>query len=120
MKDKLSDMIQNAVGGCAKNWADIIADHLLAEGVIVPPCKVGDKVYRIWNVGKYGKAIAEFVVTKVSQIMENTWVIRYQKQTKSLYSTPTIYQCNFNDIGKTVFLTRKEAEKALERRENGT
>lgn len=77
------------------------------------PCKVGDKVYRIWSIGKHGKSIAEFVVTNVSQIMENIWVIRYQKQAKSLYSTPTIYQCNFNEIGKTVFLTQAEAEQKL-------
>ena len=25
-----------------------IADHLLANGVIVPPCKVGDKIYKVW------------------------------------------------------------------------
>jgi hypothetical protein len=96
-----------------------IADYLFNSGVIVPPCKVGDKVYRIWSVGKHGKSVAEFVVTNVSQIMENTWVIRYQKQAKSLYSTPTIYQCDFNDIGKTVFLTREEAEKALAERSEG-
>lgn len=42
MKNKLSDMIQNAVGGCAKYWADVIADKLLSEGVIVPN-KVTDK-----------------------------------------------------------------------------
>ena len=77
------------------------------------PCKVGDKVYRIWSVGKHGKSIAEFVVTNVSQIMENIWVIRYQKQAKSLYSTPTRYQCNLTDIGKTVFLTKAEAERKL-------
>lgn len=77
------------------------------------PCRVGDKVYRIWSVGKHGKSIAEFVVTNVSQIMENTWVIRYQKQAKSLYAIPTIYQCNFNDIGKTVFLDRASAEAKL-------
>lgn len=86
----------------------------IEQGKIVElPCAVGDKVYRIWSVGKYGKSIAEFVVTNVSQIMENTWVIRYQKQAKSLYSTPTIYQCNFNDIGKTVFLDRASAEAKL-------
>ena len=26
--------------------AKSIADYLLANGVIVPPCKVGDKIYR--------------------------------------------------------------------------
>jgi hypothetical protein len=30
---------------------EALADHLLAEGVIVPPCKVGDKVYRIVGDG---------------------------------------------------------------------
>ena len=36
MKNNLSNLIQNAVGGCAKYWADLIADKLLSEGVIVP------------------------------------------------------------------------------------
>lgn len=47
MRDRLIELIQNSVGGCARHWAEIIADHLLAEGVIVPPCKVGDTVYCI-------------------------------------------------------------------------
>jgi hypothetical protein len=37
MKDKLSDMIQNAVGGCAKYWADVIAEKLVASGVTILP-----------------------------------------------------------------------------------
>ena len=32
MRDRLIEMIQNAVGGCARNWAEVIADHLLASG----------------------------------------------------------------------------------------
>ena len=31
-RDKLSKMIQDSVGGCAKHWADIIADHLYNAG----------------------------------------------------------------------------------------
>lgn len=42
-RDRLIELIQNAVNGCARHWAEIIADYLLANGVIVPPCKVGDK-----------------------------------------------------------------------------
>ena len=42
MKNHLSNLIQNAVGGCAKYWADLIADKLIAEGVIIPE-KVTDK-----------------------------------------------------------------------------
>lgn len=33
MRDKLIELIQNAVGGCARHWAELIADHLIAHGV---------------------------------------------------------------------------------------
>lgn len=36
MRDKLIELIQNAVGGCARHWAELIADHLLSNGVSVP------------------------------------------------------------------------------------
>ena len=35
MKEKLVNIIQNSVGGCARNWAEIIADGLIANGVTV-------------------------------------------------------------------------------------
>ena len=48
MRDRLIELIQNAVNGCARHWAEIIADHLLANGVIVPirckDCTEWDKV----------------------------------------------------------------------------
>lgn len=42
MRDRLIELIQESVQGCARNWAEVIADHLLSNGVIVPTCKVGD------------------------------------------------------------------------------
>lgn len=44
MRDKLIDLIQNAVGGCARHWAELIADALIANGVTiadVPDTNVG-------------------------------------------------------------------------------
>lgn len=35
VKKKLVELIQNAVGGCARHWAEVIADHLIANGVTV-------------------------------------------------------------------------------------
>ena len=35
MKEKLVEIIQNSVGGCARNWAEIISDGLIANGVTV-------------------------------------------------------------------------------------
>ena len=63
-RDRLIELIQNSVDGCARHWAEIIADYLLANGVIVPvrckDCKywdenVFDPVFRL----KYGKCKCE-------------------------------------------------------------
>lgn len=35
IKEKLVELIQRAVGGCARHWASLIADHLIANGVTV-------------------------------------------------------------------------------------
>ena len=36
MREKLIELIQSAVGGCATYWASLIADHLIANGVTIP------------------------------------------------------------------------------------
>ena len=35
MKEKLVEIIQNSVGGCARHWAEVIADGLIANDVTV-------------------------------------------------------------------------------------
>ena len=35
VRKKLVEIIQNSVGGCARNWAEVIADGLIAHGVTV-------------------------------------------------------------------------------------
>ena len=115
MRDKLIELIQNAVGGCARHWAEIIADHLLAEGVIVLPCKAGDTVYHVYKHRDYGKIFESKVVSV--EYFENDdiylHVLHYNGYTEPIPSTKY--------LGKEVFLTREEAEKALaERSENGT
>ena len=96
--------------------AEYTADHLLANGVIVPPCKVGDLVYALWSVPtetKYVIYCAE--VKKISQYKRNCRLatvfdlepIEYRGRRRE-------YQ--IDDFGKTVFLTKEEAEKALAER----
>ena len=43
VREKLVEIIQNSVGGCARHWAEVIADGLIAHGVTVQECKLGDK-----------------------------------------------------------------------------
>lgn len=71
---------------------DQLADCLLAHGVIVPPCKVGDTVYQ----------------TDGCRIYENT--VR-----EIIYDTDGI-AFDETAIGTSVFLTRQEAEAALAER----
>ena len=116
MRDGLIEMIQNAVGGCARNWAEVIADHLLANGVIVPPCKVGDKAYHLTNTDtleEFGiSEIFEGKVCSISKEEETLWIFaRYDNGLNFWYTE--------KDIGKNLFLTKEEAEKALERSGNG-
>lgn len=89
-----------------KNVCEYLADHLLAEGVIVPPCKVGQTVHCI----RYDKARKPFVKPLV--VLSITM---YGK------GGITVFTSKEDTLGKTVFLTREEAEKALaERSGNGT
>ena len=35
VREKLVEIIQNSVGGCARHWAEVIADGLISHGVTV-------------------------------------------------------------------------------------
>ena len=114
MEDRLIELIQNAVGGCARNWAEVIAKHLLANGVIVPPCNVGDKVYKITR-NKVKECEVVFIgISADEKCSYFNFVENYADGTfmKS-------YSMVFDVIGKTIFLTREEAKRALKEREQG-
>lgn len=85
------------------------ADYLLENGVTVLPVKAGDTIYEIHERRKGGelvKIISERFVHGVEVCM-GCMIIRCG-------STISVFP---SDIGKTVFLTREEAEKALEESE---
>ena len=91
-----------------------VADYLLANGVIVPPCKVGDKVYRI-SRNKVKECEVVFIgISADEKCSYFNFVENYADGT--FYKS---YSMVFDVIGKTVFLTKEEAEKALKEREQG-
>ena len=85
------------------SFTEYLADYLLKQGVIVLPCKVGDKVYRSSDC----LGVVQFVIISFN-IYESEMFFTDDSEN-------IIY---LSDIGKTVFLTREEAEKALKEREN--
>lgn len=83
-----------------------ITDHLLANGVIVPPCKVGDTVWFELH-GQIESAVIYHCTYELSHrgcFLSGA----YAKDTRGLELS-----FNANSIGKAVFLTREEAERAL-------
>ena len=105
MRDRLIEVLRlpiptikgyNDVGTSRMNIVDAekYADHLLANGVIVPPCKVGDKIYQTDGIKIY-----ESTVTEITFCTH-----------KTIYVTENI--C-FDEtaIGSSIFLSREGAEK---------
>lgn len=73
--------------------AEEMADYLIANGVIVPPCKVGDTVYQVDAERVYPSV--------VKAVIYDTDGIAFDERA----------------IGKTVFTSPEEAEQALKERE---
>ena len=99
-------------------WIERLADHLLADGVIVPPVKVGQTVY----VNGFGVAEPHCVVSVQANIGISgfvRWRIEAWLKGEFLVSRDSGFDFWLEDeFGKTVFLTKEEAERALaERRE---
>lgn len=119
MRDDLIEKIHDFFGVDSMYFgvdAAALADHLLADGWIRPPCKVGDTIYLPWE-WKDTSGVAILTVERMS-ITEAGCSIR-----TDLWSDDEdywlAYNCGvfrFDDIGKTVFLTREQAERALEER----
>ena len=108
MRDRLIEMIQKAVGGCARNWAEVIADYLIANGVILPPVKVGEVVYEIQPIRK---RVQTYEITTIKYNGHYWWFTWILKDRKGIYGN--VEGFSSHQIGKTVFLTREEAEAAL-------
>lgn len=112
MREKLIELVEAAhnavpleyVDDETKTLRDCIAaeaDYLLAHGVIVLPCKVGDTVWRVST--KHISKVKYIEKTKVSRIAVDDAIWLFCE-------CAPIARCTF---GKTVFLTREEAEAAL-------
>lgn len=85
--------------------AESIADYLLENGVIVPPVMAGQKVYLSRSLMN---DVIEGEVTglKTTEFSRHTVVF--------LIDDNRYIEIPFGAYGKTVFLTKEEAEKALE------
>ena len=90
---------------------EFLADRLLEDkDVIVPPCKVGDKIYMLVT-----RKTHSFVFEKGKKMLR---VDNQHTFIKETYLTKLNFFKVIDDFGKTVFLTKEEAEAELRKRSN--
>lgn len=110
-RDRLIEILNN--WGTENNdgiCAESVADYLIENGVILPPCKVGNVVYcLIQGFENPLKATIKRIVIQADGVIISCSVLGYFGQ--SYMAT---------DFGKTIFLTKEEAERALERNKDNT
>lgn len=116
-RDKIKELLKQAqdkycdiCAECAEDgykdhesFEDFFADYLLANGVIVPPCKVGDKVwiihekriFEIMCIGFYQDPDGFYVAVANDEYSTVRWKVKYSE---------------------TLFLTKEEAEAELRKR----
>lgn len=107
MRERLFELIKEGNGGYEFNGLERIVDHLLAAGVIVPPVELGSR-HKIYYPVKGTTIVYETKVYGIGVDEDGDIVIN-----------PTEYPekvIEMRGVGKTVFLTREEAEKALAER----
>lgn len=86
------------------------ADRLLSNGVIVPPYKVDDTLYKVHRVWVGSAASYKWKIDKL-----RVEYIRYDGEDFSFEDGWG--EINFaSEIGRTIFFTREEAEQALQER----
>ena len=115
MKERLTEMLEHCP---SINWLDdsrleLIADYLLNNGVIVPLVNVGQTVY----VNGFGVAEPHCVVSVQANIGISGFVRwRIEAWLKGEFLVSRDSGVDFwleDEFGKTVFLTKEEAERAL-------
>ena len=117
MKERLIELIYKSaeefkdVDCTPKEAVVILADYLIANGAIVPPCKFGDTVYRVVTMG---------TGVTFKKVGFNTY--QEKKQTiKHFIRCVTVTKNNLFDVcenwGISVFATKEEAEQKLKERD---
>jgi hypothetical protein len=102
MKNRLIELLE----GTLEDWeCDVsdktiseIAEHLIENGVIASPCKVGDKIYQTDGIRIYESTINEITFTTQKMICVCV--------TENIAFDETA-------IGKSIFFDKKEAQAKL-------
>ena len=112
MKDRLIELIENVQCTARIPWGDDfrgkLADYLLANGVIVPPCKLNTHIFVI--------PTKENGLTEITEMVVRGFMIGEPCNVANCFrvrGTSALFQPSFEQFGKTVFFTKEEVEQKL-------
>ena len=106
MDHEAAEQLRHLCRNCDIDRLDELAEADKACRLVVLPCKVGDG---LWTFCSHPvKQIYSFTVTDISTLNGRT-----------MLNTSRCGVIDARDVGKTVFLTREEAEAALEAMKDG-
>jgi hypothetical protein len=106
MDHEAAETLRQLCRGCDLDRLEKLAEADKDGRVVVPPCKVGDRLYEV--TGR--KTIS---VYKVRAIRVELFSLFIEWDIVEGFVWQSLAGINAGEIGKTVFLTREEAEKAL-------
>ena len=112
MDHEAAEQLRQLCQGCDLDRLEKLAEADRAGRLVVLPCKVGDTLWVTSNpwTGKLLKKPLDACVNGMKMYSHGLYV-NLLFDTRKINGTRDY---EINHIGKTVFLTRKEAEKALE------
>ena len=94
------------------DFAKFFVDHLLAEGVIVPPVKLGQSLFVLEDIGI--QTLPEIVPLTVYNLAFTVFEEGIKSHIVCITKSRKVRHIKGEDLGETAFLTREEAERALE------
>ena len=100
MDHEAAEQLRHLCQGCDLDRLEELAEADRAGRLVVLPCKVGDKLYRVFD-----RNISEHEVQNMKY---------FARQGRLGIDMTPFFPDAEKSIGKTVFLTHEEAEKALE------
>ena len=129
MRNRLANLLYEAEGQVNNEYptVEMVADYLIENDVIVPPCKVGDTVYCIATVHdalhptfswgcceKYRivKCTCKSIDVKLSAYVEYTQIYCTDKTEDSKF-TQFSFLLKPEDFGTEAFLSEEEAKEIL-------
>ena len=114
-RERLTALLMAGAGDCLGKGGALnctkLADYLHEHGVVAPPCKFLSKCYVLPTIDNN--------LTDITEIKCLGFILSQDSYNANLVTEKNkLYQPCFGAFGKTVFLTREEAEQALKEHEN--